>query len=252
MPRFSANLGFLWTELALPDAIRRAKAAGFEAVEAHWPYEVPAEDVAAALAETGLPLLGINTVRGDPAAGENGLAAVPGREKEARAAILEAVDYAHASGARAVHVMAGRFGDEETFISNLRFAAEEARDLGKTVLIEPLNSRDAPDYFLSEVEHAAEIIIRTGAANVRIMFDAYHVQIMQGDLTRRLEALLPFVGHIQFAAVPSRAEPDEGEVCYQRFLAAVDEFGWTGFVGAEYRPRTTTDEGLGWMKAFGK
>ena len=95
-------------------------------------------------------------------------------------------------------------------------------------------------------------IIRTGAANVRIMFDAYHVQIMQGDLTRRLEALLPFVGHIQFAAVPSRAEPDEGEVCYQRFLAAVDDFGWTGFVGAEYRPRTTTDEGLGWMKAFGK
>ena len=250
MPRFSANLGFLWTELSLPDAIRRAKAAGFEAVEMHWPYETPDEDIVAALDETGLPLLGLNTVRGDVAAGENGLAAVKGREEEARAAILQAIDYAHAVDAGAVHVMAGRFGDEETFIANLRFAAEEARDLGKTILIEPLNSRDAPDYFLSEVEHAAEIIIRTGASNVRIMFDAYHVQIMQGDLTRRLEALMPFVGHIQFAAVPSRAEPDEGEVCYQRFLHTVDDMGWSGFIGAEYKPRTTTDEGLGWMRAF--
>lgn len=250
MPRFSANLGFLWTELSLPQAIRRAKEAGFEAVEMHWPYQTPSEAIVDALEETGLPLLGINTVRGDPAKGDNGLAAVKGREEEARAAILQAVDYAHASGAGAIHVMAGRGGDEETFISNLRFAAEEARDVGKSILIEPLNARDAPDYFLNEVEQAAEIIIRTGAANVRIMFDAYHVQIMQGDLTRRLEAMLPLVGHIQFAAVPSRAEPDEGEVCYERFLRTVDELGWKGFVGAEYKPRTTTDEGLGWLKAF--
>ena len=251
MPRFSANLGFLWTELSLPDAIRRAHGAGFEAVEMHWPYETPEDDIAAAMAETGLPLLGINTVRGDVATGDNGLAAVKGREEEAQKAILQAIDYAHAVNAGAIHVMAGKNGDEETFIRNLRFAAEEARDVGKTILIEPLNSRDAPDYFLTEVEQAAEIIIRTGAANVRIMFDAYHVQIMQGDLTRRLEAVLPFVGHIQFAAVPSRAEPDEGEVCYERFLRAVDELNWGGFVGAEYKPRGTTDEGLGWMKPFG-
>ncbi|MEO1613383.1 MAG: TIM barrel protein [Pseudomonadota bacterium] len=178
MPRFSANLGFLWTELSPPDAIRRAKAAGFEAVEMHWPYETPDEEITAALEETGLPLLGLNTVRGDVTKGDNGLAAVPGREEEARAAILQAVDYAHAVDAGAIHVMAGKSGDEETFIANLRFAAEEARDLGKTILIEPLNSRDAPDYFLTEVEQAAEIIIRTGAANIRIMFDAYHVQIM--------------------------------------------------------------------------
>lgn len=250
MPRFSANLGFLWTELSLPDAIRRAKAAGFEAVEMHWPYETPEEDIVAALEETGLPLLGLNTVRGDTSAGDNGLAAIQGREDEARAAILQAIDYAHAVDAGAIHVMAGRNGDEETFIQNLRFAAEEARDVGKMILIEPLNSRDAPDYFLTEVEQAAEIIIRTGASNIRIMFDAYHVQIMQGDLTRRLEAMMPLVGHVQFAAVPSRAEPDEGEVCYERFLRAVDEMGWNGFVGAEYKPRGTTDEGLGWMKAF--
>lgn len=250
MPRFSANLGFLWTELPLPDAIRRAKEAGFEAVEAHWPYDQDTEAVKAALEETGLPLLGVNTRRGDLAAGDNGLAAVRGREDEARSAILEALDYAHETGGEAVHVMAGRFGDEETFVGNLRFAAEEARDIGKMILIEPLNPRDAPDYFLSEAEHAAEIIIRTGAANIRIMFDAYHVQVTQGDLTRRFEALRPLVGHIQIAAVPSRAEPDDGEVDYPRFLASLDEMGWGGFVGAEYRPRHGTDAGLGWLDAY--
>ncbi|MEX2521072.1 MAG: TIM barrel protein, partial [Paracoccaceae bacterium] len=153
MIRFSANLGFLWTELSLTDAIRRARAAGFQAVEMHWPYETHAEVVKAALEEAGLPLLGINTVRGEP--GENGLAALKGREAEARAAVDQALDYADAAGAAAVHVMAGRHGDEETFISNLRYAAEEARDIGKTVLIEPLNARDAPDYFLTEAEQAA-------------------------------------------------------------------------------------------------
>lgn len=248
MIRFSANLGFLWTELSLTDAIRRAKAAGFQAVEMHWPYETHAEVVKAALEETGLPLLGINTVRGEP--GENGLAAVKGREAEARAAIDQALDYADAVGAGAVHVMAGRHGDEETFISNLRYAAEEARDIGKTILIEPLNARDAPDYFLTEAEQAAEIIMRTGAANIRIMFDCYHLQIMQGDLLRRFEALQPLIGHVQIAAVPSRAEPNEGELAYERLLPAFDEMGWKGFIGAEYRPKGTTDQGLGWMERY--
>ncbi len=248
MTRFSANLGFLWTELPLTAAIRRAKAAGFDAVEMHWPYDTPAEVAAAALKEAGVPLLAVNTRKGE--AGENGLAALKGREEEARAAIDEALDWAHEAGASAVHVMAGRFGDEETFIANLRYAAEEARDLGKTILIEPLNSRDAPDYFLTEAEQAAEIITRTGAPNIRIMFDCYHLQIMQGDLLRRFEALQPLIGHIQIAAVPSRKEPDEGEVCYERLLPAMEALGWKGFVGAEYRPRTTTDEGLGWLEKF--
>ncbi|MEM7547008.1 MAG: TIM barrel protein [Pseudomonadota bacterium] len=250
MPRFSANLGFLWTELSLPDAIHRAKAAGFEAVEMHWPYDTDPDEIVATLTETGLPLLGLNTVRGNAKAGENGLSALVGREEEARAAITQAIDYAHATECGAVHVMAGKNGDEETFIANLRFAAEEARDLGKIVLIEPLNLRDVPGYFLHGIEQAAEIIDFVGCPNVKIMFDAYHVQIMQGDLTRRLEAHLPLIGHIQIAACPSRAEPDEGEVSFERFLAAVDEMGWDGFVGAEYKPRTTTDAGLGWMKAY--
>lgn len=246
MTKFSANLGFLWTDLPLPDAIRRSKAAGFDAVEAHFPYDVPVEDVRAALEETGLPLLGINTRRGGE--GDNGLAALKGREEEARAAITEALDYADLAGARAVHVMAGRFGDEATFVENLRFAAREARDLGKMILIEPLNLRDAPDYFLSEIEHAADIIALTGAANIRIMFDCYHVQVMQGDLLRRFEAHLPLIGHVQIAAAPTRAEPDTGELAYDRILPALKEIGWDGYVGAEYRPAATTDEGLGWLK----
>lgn len=250
MTRFSANLGFLWTELALPEAIRRAKSAGFEAVELHWPYETDEAEINAALSETGLPLLGLNTVRGDVAAGDNGLAAIAGREEEARAAIMQAIDYAHATNCSAIHVMAGRDGDEETFITNLRFAAEEARDLGKVILIEPLNLRDAPDYFLHNVEQAAELIALVGANNVKIMFDAYHVQIMQGDLTKRLQAHLPMIGHIQIAACPTRTEPNEGEVCFERFLASVDDMGWDGFVGAEYKPRSTTDAGLGWMDAY--
>lgn len=250
MARFSANLGFLWTDLALPDAIRSAATAGFEAVECHFPYEVEPEAVNAALDETGLPMLGLNTIRGDVAAGDFGLSALKGREAEARAAITQAIDYAHATGCRNVHVMAGKGGDERTFLSNLAFAAYEARDLNIGVLIEPINHRDAEDYFLSEIEQAAEYVELIGAPNLKIMFDCYHVQIMQGDLVRRLQAHLPHVGHIQIAAAPSRAEPDEGEIAYERLIPAIDAMGYDGFIGAEYRPRTTTDEGLGWMAAF--
>lgn len=246
-PRFSANLGFLWPELSLPDAVRRAHAAGFDAVECHWPFEFDTDAVSAALAETGLPMLGLNTLRGDVAAGEFGLAAVPERTQDARAGIDQALDYAHAIGARAVHVMAGRAGDEDVYIENIAYAAEEARDLGLSILLEPLNHRDVDDYFLCEVEQAAEIIRIVGAPNVKIMFDCYHVQIMEGDLLRRIEAHLPFIGHIQMAAAPSRAEPDEGEIAFDRLIPAIYEIGYQGFIGAEYKPRGTTDEGLGWL-----
>ena len=250
IPRFSANLGFLWAELALPDAIRRAHAAGFQAVECHWPFDADTDAVDAALRETGLPMLAVNTLPGDRDAGDFGLAAVAGPEEEARRGIDQAIDFADAIGARAVHVLPGRDGDEGTYIDNLAYAAEEARDLGLSVLIEPLNHRDVDDYFLCEVEQAAEIIGVVGAPNVRIMFDCYHVQIMEGDLLRRIEAHLPFIGHIQMAAAPSRAEPDEGEIAYERLIPAIYEAGYTGFIGAEYRPRAGTDAGLGWLAAF--
>lgn len=253
MTLFSANLGFLWQELPLPDAIRAAKAAGFDAVECHWPYDVPAQDVRAALAETGMTMLGINTVRGDVAAGDNGLAAIPGRETEARKAIAQAIDYAKAISAANVHVMAGKAEGEAaraTFITNLRYASELAQPAGVGILVEPLNHRDAPGYFLRTAEQALELIREVGADNVRLMFDCYHLQIMQGDLTRRLYACIAQIGHVQIASVPDRAEPDHGEVDYRYVLHVLRELGYPGPIGAEYRPVGQTADGLGWLKAL--
>lgn len=254
MARFSANLGFLWTELALPDAIRAAARAGFDAVECHFPYSVAQDDVNAALADSDLAMLGLNTVRGDVQAGDFGLSAIPGREVEARAAIDEAIDYAARIRCRNVHVMAGRSarlaGARETYVENLAYAAGRAARHGVGVLIEPINHRDVSDYFLFEVEQAAAIVTELGESNVKVMFDCYHTQIMQGDLLRRLEAHLNLIGHIQIAAVPSRAEPDEGEVAFDRLIVEVDRLGYDGFIGAEYKPRGSTEEGLNWLRAM--
>lgn len=251
--RFSANLGFLWADRPLPDAIRAARAAGFDAVECHWPYDCPPAAVRAALDETGLPMLGLNTVRGDVAAGENGLAALPGREAEARAAIDAAVAYGAAIGAGAVHVMAGRASGEAaeaTLAANLGHACARAAAAGMTVLIEPLNPYDAPGYFLKDTRQAEAVIAAVGAPNLRIMFDCYHVQIIEGDVSRRLAALLPLVGHIQIAAVPDRGPPDHGELDYRHVLRHIRALGWQAPVGAEYRPGPDTDASLGWLAAW--
>lgn len=255
MIKLSANLGFLWAELPLPDAIRAAKNAGFSAVELHWPYDTPAEDVRAALAETNLPLLGLNTRRGDLDSGENGLSAVPGRETEACGYIDEALAYAEITNAASVHVMAGypkgAADAGKVFRENLGYACDQASKLGKSILIEPLNFYDAPDYFLQTAEQACEIIADVGASNLKLMFDIYHLQIMQGDLIRRFGKVLPHVGHVQFAAVPDRGEPGEGELNINAILTAMTEAGWNGYFGAEYKPRSgRTDNGLDWMGAM--
>jgi len=250
--RFSANLGFLWTELALPDAIRRAMAAGFDAVECHWPYDADREAVKAALAETGLPMLGLNTRKGSKE-GDFGLSAVPGREAEARAAIDEALDYGSAIGAKAVHVMAGKASDPQAadvFDANLHYACDRAGEAGMTVLLEPLNPRDAAGYFLIGLDKAVAIIERLGRPELKIMFDCYHMQITGGDLLERFKAHRALIGHVQFAAVPSRAEPDEGEIAYHRLLPALAAAGYAGPFGAEYKPRGSTDSGLNWLADF--
>jgi 2-dehydrotetronate isomerase len=251
--RFSANLGFLWADRPLPDAIRAAAAAGFDAVECHWPFDTPAAEVSAALAETGLPMLGLNTRRGDVAAGENGLAALPGREAEARAAIDEALAYAAAIGAGNVHVMAG-FAQgaeaEATFLANLDHACRAAAPQGIGILIEPLNRYDAPGYFLQTTGQAEALIDRLGAPNLRLMFDCYHVQATEGDLTRRLARLLPKIGHIQFASVPDRGPPDRGEVNYAHVFAEIARLGWQVPLGAEYKPGGPTEATLDWLAAM--
>lgn len=249
--RIAANLGFLYQGLSLPDQIRAAARDGFDAVECHFPFATPVAEVRAALAETGLPMLGLNTAPGDPAAGEFGLAALPGRAAQARAAIAQAIDYAAAIGAGAVHVMAGRTTDpgaEASYRANLTHACDLAAPHGITILIEPISPSAQPDYHLRTMDQAAQTIAAVGRANLKILFDVYHIQTEQGDLTRRLRAHLPDLGHVQIAAVPDRGEPDAGEVHIPNLLAALRDMGWQGDVGAEYRPRSgDTTAGLGWL-----
>lgn len=251
MTLFSANLGFLWSELALPQAIRAAARAGFDAVECHWPYGVPAPVLAAALDETDLAMLGINTRRGGE--GEFGLSALPGRAGEARDEIARAVEYAARIGARHVHVMAGRAVGEAAravFLENLDFACALAAPGGIGILIEPLNRWDAPGYFLKDSAQAAGIIADLGAANLAMMFDCYHVARSEGDVLARLKAVLPMVGHIQFAGVPARGRPDEGSLDHVALFAGIAALGWTRPLGAEYRPEGPTEDSLGWMQAL--
>jgi hydroxypyruvate isomerase len=255
-PRFAANLAYLFTERGMLERFAAAAAAGFAAVELQIPYDHPPSAVKAELDRNGLTMLGINTPPGQLAPGEFG-AAVPGREREFAALFVQTLDYVTAIGGCQVHCLAGKVAPEQrpaaerTFIRNLIAAADAARERNITVLLEPLNPRDRPDYFLTRVEHAADIITKVDRANVRIQFDFYHAQIVGGDLIRRFEKFLPLVGHVQVAAVPSRREPDEGEVNFPEIFAALDHLGYTGWVGCEYRPRTTTEEGLGWARAYG-
>lgn len=250
MSKLSANLGFLWPELSLISAIERAKAAGFDAVECHWPYDYSATDVKAALEAANIPMLGLNTRRGNVEAGEAGLSALVGRESEARATIDEAIAYGAELGCGSVHVMSGVESDtkaRQVLVGNLIYASEKAAQQSMNVLIEPINTRDIPGYYLNTIEQAHDIIRDVDRTNVKIMFDCYHIQIMQGDLLVRIEKHLPQIGHIQIAAVPDRGEPGQGELNYQAICAAIDAMGYAGYIGAEYKPRTTTDDGLSWM-----
>lgn len=249
--RFSANLGMLWPGLPAAEAIDRAAAAGFTAIELHWPDPADIPAIGAALTRNGLPLLGLNTARGDVAAGEFGLSALPGQADRARAEIDRAFAMAAALGARAVHVMAGKAqGDaaQTAFVAALRHASDLGAGHGITVLIEPLNHIDVPGYFLTDPRHAARLIAATGRDNIRVMLDCYHmgrsgldplaVQLELGDL----------VGHVQFAAVPDRSEPDHGDIDYPDLLPQMVRAGYRGWFGAEYRPRSLTEHGLQWLR----
>jgi hydroxypyruvate isomerase len=255
MPRFAANLAYLFTERPLIERIGAAAAAGFKAVEFQMPYDQAPSAVKAEVDRHGVAVLGLNTALGRD--GEAGLAAVPGRERDFAVLFSRALDYAAAIGGNAVHCLAGLVPPEQrpaadaTFAANLGRAADLAAEKGIKLLIEPLNARDRPGYFLSRVEHAADVIAKVGRANVRLQFDCYHVQITQGDLITRLERFLPVIGHVQIAAVPSRQEPDEGEVNYPAIYAALDRIGYAGWVACEYRPRGRTEDGLRWGRAWG-
>jgi 2-dehydrotetronate isomerase len=255
MPRLAANLAYLFTERPPLERFAAAAAAGFTAVELQTPYDQPAAAVRREIERRGLTMLGINT----PAAsgGENGVAGVPGREQEFDVLFRRALDYAAAIGARTIHCLTGRVPVEQTvaaedvLAANLARAADLAAGQGLGLLIEPLNRRDRPENLLHLPEQAAAIIAKVARPNVRMQFDFYHVQIEAGDLTTRFQHALASVGHVQIAAVPSRAEPDEGEVNYADLLRMIDRSGYAGWVGCEYKPRARTEDGLGWANAYG-
>ena len=256
MPRFAANLGYLFTEHPMLERVGAAASAGFRGIELQFPYEVPASAMKAEIDRHRLTILGLNTPRGERE-GEFGLAAVPGREKDWDLVFGKALDYIAAIGGNAVHCLAGKVEPNErpaadrVFAANLSRAADLAAAKKITLLLEPINPRDRPGYFLNHLEHAADVVARVGKPNVRIQFDFYHMQIVGGDLIHRLEQYLPVIGHLQCGAVPSRHEPDEGEISYRAVFEAVDRLGYRGWIGAEYRPRGRTEDGLGWAQPYG-
>lgn len=252
--RYSANLGFLWAELGLLARIDAAARAGFGAIELHWPYDVPASDVKQRCDRHGLILLSLNTPRGDLSKGEMGLGAVAGRQDEFQAGFDQALDYCVGAGGGFIHCMAGKVPAElreaarQVFVENLRIASAKAARHGLTLLLEPLNPVNVPGYFYSRASEACAIIGETGRDNIKLMFDAYHVGRVGEDPVVRFRDCLPLIGHVQIAAVPSRAEPDEGDIDFRRFLAEVQRTGYAGWIGAEYLPSGDTDAGLGWRE----
>lgn len=259
MPRFAANISTMFTERPLIERVAAAAAAGFEAVECQFPYEVPAKQMKATLDEAGIPLVLINTPPGDFEAGERGLAALPGREADFRDAMDRVLAYAAAVDCRKIHVMAGVRPDGverddclALFEQNLRHAVSVSADTGvDMLLIEPINTRDFPGYVLNTPEEAASIIDSIGADCIRLQYDFYHIQIMRGDVAKGLEKFRSIIGHVQFAGVPERQEPDIGELNCDYLFECLDRQGYKGWVGAEYLPAGETEDGLGWAVRYG-
>lgn len=259
MPRFAANLSFLYGEHAFLDRFAAAKADGFDAVEYLFPYEHEPQVLMAQLRAHGLQQVLFNASPGDWAAGDRGIACVPGREAEFRRTIDQALDYAAALQCPRVHVLAGlvpagagREPLRTLYTRNLAWAAQRAADAGVSLLIEPINRRDMPGYFLNRQDEAHAIVEDVGAPNLQVQMDLYHCQIVEGDLAAKLRQYLPSgrVGHLQIAGVPDRGEPDVGEVNYPYLFELIDALGYAGHIGCEYRPRAGTTAGLGWFRAW--
>ena len=254
MPRLAANLSWLFTEVPFLDRFEAAAAAGFRAVEFLRPYDFQPAEIAARLERHDLEPVLLNVPAGDASKGERGLAALAGRETEFMQTIDRALDYAKATGCKRIHVLAGNASGsaaETTYVANLRAAADLVSPLGITLLIEPLNTRDAPGYFLSTTSAALAVLELVDCRNVSLQLDLYHCQIMEGDLARHIRDLAGRFAHVQIAGVPDRNEPDSGEINHAYVLALLDETGYTGWVGCEYRPKAGTVAGLGWARRWG-
>jgi hydroxypyruvate isomerase len=253
MPRFAANLTMMFTEWDFLDRFAAAADAGFDAVEILFPYEHEPDAVAARLAANGLTLALFNLPPGDFTRGERGFAALPERRAELRAGTVKALTYARATGVGRLHMMAGiaPWESPAAAASYREAVAETAATVGAAgldLVIEPINPRDVPGYFLNDFGRAERLIRELALPNLQLQFDIYHCQIIHGDVATRLRALMPLIGHVQIANPPDRSEPDgSGELNYPYLFAELDRLGYSGFVGCEYRPRGGTTEGLGWL-----
>ncbi|MBM85400.1 MAG: hydroxypyruvate isomerase [Rhodospirillaceae bacterium] len=254
MPKFAANISMMFTEKDFLDRFAAAAASGFAAVEFLFPYDWPAGELKAKLDENGLIQVLFNTFSGDVENGERGFAAVPGKEAEFEKAVEQALDYAEILGNSCIHAMSGLVTDDSeraacraTMVANLKRAAPVAAARGKTLIIEPINTRDIPGYFLNYQAQARSIIEEVGADNIRLQFDLYHCQIMEGDLAVHMREYFNLISHMQIAGIPGRHEPDVGEVNYSFLFDLMDELGYGGWVGCEYRPKGDTLAGLGWF-----
>lgn len=257
MPRFAANLSMLYPQHDFLDRFAAAAADGFEAVEYLFPYDYPAEMLKQRLVENNLVQALFNAPPGDWAAGERGIASLPGREAEFREGIQQALAYAAVLGNDRIHVMAGLLPSESlrarhqaVYEANLVYAAAEAAKVGVTVLIEPINTRDMPGFFLNRQDQAQAIAKAIGASNLKVQFDFYHCQIVEGDVSSTLRRDFAGIGHIQIASVPERHEPNLGELNYPNLFELIDQLGYTGWVGCEYRPKGDTSEGLAWLREW--
>jgi hydroxypyruvate isomerase len=257
MPKFSANLSMLFAELPFLDRFEAAAKAGFPGVEYVGPYDYPAKDIAARLKANGLTQALFNLPMGDWAKGDRGLACHPERIAEFRDGVSKAIGYAHALDCRTINCPAGipaphasQVETRKVLVDNLRYAAERLEREGVLLVTEPINPFDMSGFFLTRSAQALAVIDETGARNLKLQYDVYHMQRMEGELALTMEKHLARIGHIQIAGNPGRHEPDIGEINYPYLVARLDALGYSGWIGAEYNPRRRTEDGLGWLSAY--
>jgi len=257
VPKLAANLSMLFPQLEFLDRFAAAAKAGFRFVEYQFPYRWPAAEVARRARGAGVEVVLHNFPQGDSAKGDRGIACLPGREAEFREHTERALEYARLAGCKRLHCPAGvapQGADgarlHATFVSNLREAARRLAMEGIELLLEPINQRSVPGYFLSRSSQAVAILDEIAAPNARLQYDVFHMQIMEGDLAKSIERLLPRIGHIQIADVPDRHEPGTGEINFDYLLAHLDAVGYAGWVGCEYNPKGDTLEGLKWARPY--
>ena len=257
MPKFAANLSMMYQEYPFLDRFEAARRDGFSGVEFLFPYDFAAADIRRRLDDNGLTLALFNGPPGNWADGERGLASLPDRQVEFRDSVKRALDYTTVLGNQRLHIMAGlikpsqdRAVHHAVYIDNLAYAAKQAASLGITTVIEPINTRDIPGFFLNRQDQAHQIVAEVGADNLKVQMDFYHCQIVEGDLAMNLRKHIDGVGHIQIAGVPERHEPDLGEINYPYLFALIDELGYKGWIGCEYRPQAGTSAGLGWLRPW--